>query len=191
MFQYLEDPSFNLHLHYDKKQKYPPSILNYQISHADLLYLNFSDCPNKCLLHFFFLFWTNSTLWNSTVDLLLRSLFTKWKQRPEKSEMLVLWIIWIKFHSAIHLKGWKESHKVVVAYSLYQAEGQLEKFSEHLKKCLKTSKVCKFEMPFFFFFLLSSEHSIYATSVPSGLCVKMKYEQKNLCGSKWELNGHE
>lgn len=74
MFQYLEDPSFNLHLHYDKKQKYPPSILNYQNSHADLLYLNFSDCPNKCLLHFFFLFWTNSTLWNSTVDLLLRSL---------------------------------------------------------------------------------------------------------------------
>lgn len=54
MFQYLEDPSFNLHIHYDKKQKYPPSILNYQISHADLLYLNFSDFPNKCLLHFFF-----------------------------------------------------------------------------------------------------------------------------------------
>lgn len=108
--------------------------------------------PTNASCIFFFLFWTNSTLWNSTVDLLLRSLFTKWKQRPEKSEMLVLWIIRTKFHSAIHLKGWKESHKVVVAYSLYQAEGQLEKFSEHLKKCLKTSKVCKFEMSFFFFY---------------------------------------
>lgn len=75
MFQYLEDPSFNLHIHYDKKQKYPPSKL-FKLSDQpcwssvfELFWLS-----QQMTLAFFFFFWTNSTLWNSTVDLLLRSL---------------------------------------------------------------------------------------------------------------------
>lgn len=49
VFQYLGHPSFNLHVHHDKKAKCPLS--KRFKSHADLLYLNCSsDSADKCFL---------------------------------------------------------------------------------------------------------------------------------------------